>query len=203
MYEFPPSAPPPESLTKDVVQHLSKEIETTTNNMMAFRTRIGFGLLVGPFLLLGSLIVAAKGQPMATNLKWYAWPALLVVIVCYLGIAYIASKIEAQAWAQCDKWRKLIGELCKTPSRELDETILESKPFWRVWVLHREWNGIKTGYMVGYLLLFVAVIAAVFIVNAGTAEPANHSGSGATFRIEQVTPTYQISGDENKELPKK
>jgi uncharacterized membrane protein len=94
MFEFPPSAPRPESLTKDVVQHLSKEIETITNNMMAFRTRIGFGLLVGPFLLLGSLIVAAKGQPIATNLKWYGWPALLVVIVCYLGIAYIASKLK-------------------------------------------------------------------------------------------------------------
>jgi hypothetical protein len=52
----PPTPPSPlEALTKDVIQHLSKEIETTTNSMMAFRTRIGFGLLVGPFLLLGSL----------------------------------------------------------------------------------------------------------------------------------------------------
>jgi hypothetical protein len=86
---------------------------------------------------------------------------------------------------------------------EIDETKLESRPLWRVWILRWEWNGVRTGYMVGYLLLFVAVIAAVFMVNAGTPEPANYSGRGATFRIEQVTPPPQVSGEENKELPKK
>jgi hypothetical protein len=202
MCEFPPSAPPPESLTKDLVQHLSKEIETTTHNIMVFRTRIGFGLLVGPFLLLGSLIVGAKGQPVTTNLK-SAWPALVVIIVCYLSIAYIASEIEAQAWEQCNKWREIIGDLCRNPPNQIDYTKLKSKPLWQVWILKREWPGVTIGYLVGYLLLFVAVIAAVFIVNAGTQAPANCSGCGATFRIEQVTPTPQVSGDENKQLPKK
>ncbi len=195
MFEFPPSVPP-ESLTRDVVQHLSKEIETTTNGMMTFRTRIGFGLLVGPFLLLGSLIVGAKGQPVAIHLRWYGWLALPIVVLCYLGIAYIASEIEAQAWEQCDRWREMIGDLCKTPSIEIDYTKLRSKVLWRaktlrrIPILQRDWNGVTTGYLVGYLLLFVTVIAAVFIVNA--AAPENHTNSEPpTFRIELVTPTPQ------------
>ncbi len=205
MFEFPSSQP--ESLTKDVVQHLSKEIEITTNNIMVFRTRIGFGLLVGPFLLLGSLIVGAKGQPVATHLRWYGWLALPIVIFCYLVIAYIASEIEVQAWEQCDRWRRLIGELSRTPSMKLGDTKLESKLLWRIeWlrrvpILRRNWNGVTTGYLVGYLLLFVAVIAAVFLVNA--AAPENHSDNGPTFRLEVVTPTPQVSDGENKGLPKK
>ncbi len=151
--------PPPEDLTEKIVAHLSKEIETTSNNMMVFRTRIGFGLLVGPFLLLGSLVVGAKGQPISFNLRWYEWlPALVVILFCYLGIAYIASQIEAQAWEQCNRWRNLMGRLYKNPSAKMAEKDMESNQ-------HRS----KAGYMVGYSFLFFAVLAAVFIVkNAGT-----------------------------------
>jgi hypothetical protein len=204
---MPPIDPPPESLTKDLLQHLSKEIETTSNNMMVFRTRIGFGLLVGPFLLLGSLIVGAKGQPVATHLRWYAVPAIVVVFGCYLVIAYIASEIEAHALEQCNRWREIIGGLCKKPPMEIDSTKLKSKLLWRVeWlrrvpILRRDWNGVTTGYVVGYVLLFVAVIAAVFLVNA--AAPENRSDSGPPFRIELVTPTPQVSDNGNKSLPKK
>lgn len=185
MYEFPPSTPPPENLTKDVIQHLSKEIETTNNNMMAFRTRIGFGMFVGPFVLLGSFIVAAKGQPVSFTLTSRGKVALVVDVVCFLGIAYIASQIEAQSLKQCDRWRTLIADLSRTPPPEMDRAKL---------TVHLNWHGLNgpfMGYVVGYFLLFVAVIAAVVIVNSGTVAPESQSGSGATFRIEQVTPTPQ------------
>lgn len=98
------SVEPPqnESLAKELLLCLSKEIETTSNNIMLFRTRIGFGLLVGPFLLLGSLIVGAKGQPVSFNLGKLGWTALGVDIICFVGIAYIASEIETQALEQCN-----------------------------------------------------------------------------------------------------
>jgi hypothetical protein len=166
-----------ESLTKELILYLSKEIETTMTVMMAFRTRVGFGMFIGPFLLLGSFIVGAKGQPVSFNLTWSGGVALLVDAVCFLGIAYIAARIEAQALKQCNKWRELIWELRKDPSFQPKE---------------KEWKlpvQARAGYLAGYFLLFISVVAAVFIIkNAGTVEAPKSVETGATFRIEQVSP---------------
>jgi|SRR5215213_1419863 len=176
----------PEILTKEFMLCLSKEIETTMTNIMAFRTKVGFGMFVGPFLLLGSFIVGAKGQPVSFNLNWYGKGALIVDFVCFLGIAYIASQIEAQALEQCNTWRRIIGRLHKEPSMKVDSAELESNLRWG----RRRWNGPKAGYLVGYSLLFFSVLAAVFIIkNAGTVQALNPAGTGATFRIEQVPPS--------------
>jgi hypothetical protein len=43
-----------------LIDHLSREIETHTKNMMTFRARINFAVFVGPFVLLGSIMVSAK-----------------------------------------------------------------------------------------------------------------------------------------------
>ena len=45
-----------------LIDHLSREIETHTKNMMTFRARINFAVF-GPFVLLGSIMVSAKGVP--------------------------------------------------------------------------------------------------------------------------------------------
>ena len=118
-----------EILAKELMLCLSKEIETTTTNMMAFRTKVGFGMFVGPFLLLGSFIVGAKGQPVSFNLNRFVLGALVVDVVCFLGIAYIAAQIEAQALKQCNKWRGLIGSLRTNPSVEIDSSQLELNLF--------------------------------------------------------------------------
>ncbi len=60
-----------EDLTSEVIQCLSKEIETTTNNATVFRSRISFAVFFGPFIILGSFVVAAKGLPIVLNRdKW-------------------------------------------------------------------------------------------------------------------------------------
>jgi hypothetical protein len=145
----------------ELMQCLSKEIETTTTNMMAFRTRIGFGMFVGPFVLLGSIIVAAKGQAVSFQPNWYVWAALGVDVICFLGIAYIASQIEAQAIKQCNKWRGLIADLSEGPSKGIDKTKLEANLRWG------RWPGVETAYLVGYFLLFLSVVAAVVIMLKG------------------------------------
>jgi hypothetical protein len=163
-------------LTKELVLHLSKEIETASNNAMTFRTRIGFGLLVGPFVLLGSIVVGAKGQPISFNLTFYGWLAVIAMLGCYLGIAYIASAIEAQAWDQNNRWRNLIARLHENPSARIGPTEMQTTP-------HRSY----AGYVVGYILLFLSVFAAGFIVNnAGTPELQKPAETGHIFRIEPV-----------------
>jgi len=156
---------------------LSKEIETTMTSIMAFRTRVGFGMFVGPFLLLGSFIVGAKGQPVSFNLTLSGKIAIVVDLACFLLIGLIAAKIEGQAYDRCNKWRKLILRLRNDPKAEVHDAELV--------VRHQAYFG----YLAGFFLLFVSVIAAVFIIkNAGTVEPPKSAGAGPTYRIEQLSP---------------
>jgi hypothetical protein len=166
---MPPIDPPPENLTKDLIQHLSKEIETTSHNIMLFRTKIGFALLIGPFLVLGSLVVSAKGQPIVFNLRGWGWLAVAVIALCYFGIAFIGAEIEAGNANQSNRYRDLIVALRNDPSLEIKQGQLKAT------------QRMRAGYMGAYCLLFLSVVATVFIVkNIGTPEPSTRSTSGAT-----------------------
>ncbi len=43
------------------IVYLSKEIETVTTSLMTFRTRISFTVLLGPFIVMGSVLFATRG----------------------------------------------------------------------------------------------------------------------------------------------
>jgi len=45
-----------------LIDYLSKEIETQTNSLMAFRERVNFAVFIGPFVLLGATLYG-KGIP--------------------------------------------------------------------------------------------------------------------------------------------
>lgn len=171
-----PAEPDP-NLTKELMVSLSKEIDTTMTSLMAFRTRIGFGMFVGPFVLLGSFIVGAKGQPVSFNLTTWGWIALVVDLVCFLLIGFIAANIELQAFGQCNRWRKLMLRLRDKPSAKIENDELEVIP----WAY--------SGYFCSFLLLFVSVVAAVVIIkNAGIVEPTKPAGAVPIYRLEQVSP---------------
>ncbi len=167
----------PDNLTKEFIMSLSKEIETTMNGIINFRTRVGFGMFVGPFVLLGSFIVGAKGQPVSLDLARVGWVAPLVVIVCFLLIGLVAAHIEAQAYEQCNRWRQLIWRLSRDPSIDVDEDKdlrVRARPY--------------AGYSLCFLLLFVGVVAAVVIIkNAVSVEPAKLVGPATTSRSEQFS----------------
>src|SRR5438874_12042666 len=85
-------------LTNGIVEYLSKEIETTTNNLMTFRTKISFAVLIGPFLVLGSFLVAAKGIPISLEPGRMGWLAIGFEGLCFLALAYVCARIEGDAW---------------------------------------------------------------------------------------------------------
>lgn len=96
-----------------IIDHLSKEIETMSNNTITSRNRISFSLWVGPFLLLGSLIVGSeKGGYVLNNPGWEAWAILIGASLLFFGmIAYIIGQIEEGAWDKCNEWRECIIHL--------------------------------------------------------------------------------------------
>lgn len=140
-----------------LIEYLSKEIETQTNNLMAFRERINFAVFIGPFVLLGATLYG-KGLP---NVSWgavseRAWVGislgLVGLILSYLTMGIACSLIEVHIWKQCNKWRERIAEI----SRGHDSGFtLEQLQF-----NHR----IKRGYLWVYLAMVVAFVSAIALV---------------------------------------
>lgn len=100
-----------------LIDYLSKEIETQSKNLMAFRERINFAVFIGPFVLLGALLY---GRGIIPRINWVgltraAWIGfvlgLLFAILSYLTLGIACSRIEKHMWDQCNIWRKRIAEI--------------------------------------------------------------------------------------------
>ena len=94
-------------LSKELIEYLSKEIETVTNGMMVFRSRISFAVLVGPFLILGTLVYAAKDLPGSKQFGFWEWLLAGGIGVFYLTLAFLSGRIEEDGWRQCNVWKEL------------------------------------------------------------------------------------------------
>lgn len=105
-------------MTHDVnlIEHFSKEIETHTNNLMIFRTRIMMSLFIGPFVALGAVLVASKGRPLHLKFDCGTWLALAVILLSYFAMGIAGAWIEKHTWHQCNKWRFLIVQIARGPT---------------------------------------------------------------------------------------
>ena len=121
---------------------------------MVFRSRIAFAVFFGPFVILGSFVVATKGLPTSLNLDLWFWLVLVIGCGCFVTLAYICSRIEKEAWRQCNQWRKLIARLHDNPSSKITEE-------------ENEWEerNLKVIYIVAYCLLLTTFICAIFIIS--------------------------------------
>ncbi len=91
-----------------LIDHLSKEIETLTNNTLTYRVRAAFTIWIGPFVLLGALIIATKGNIEFQTESGTFWIAVIIAAVSYYGLGVAAAIVEEQAWDQCEDWRRAI-----------------------------------------------------------------------------------------------
>jgi hypothetical protein len=138
-------------LEDKIIEYLSKEIETQTNNLMTFRTRVSFAALIGPFFLLGSLIVAARRLPKANNL-WLIAGGLLLMILSYLTLGWAASEIERHTWHQCNVWRGFIAEIFGGNSKNITAEKLEFR------------ENFRRAYLVSYGAMAIAFASALLII---------------------------------------
>jgi hypothetical protein len=142
------------SFEKELIEYLSKEIETHTNNLMTFRSRISFAGLFGPFLLLGSVLVATKhipGQvaPVSGN-KWIVAGSGLVL--SYVALAWAGAAVEKHVWRQCNVWRGLIAQLSQGERVSLTENELKFK------------ERLRLGYVFCFVAMSLAFVCVVFML---------------------------------------
>jgi hypothetical protein len=140
-----------------LIDYLSKEIETQTNNLMTFRERINFAVFVGPFVLLGATLYG-KGLP---DVHWGQITgkglaglifSFVGLMLSYLTMGIACSLIEVHIWKQCNKWRERISEISigHNTGFTLEQLKFE----------HR----IKRGYLWVYSAMIIAFASAITLV---------------------------------------
>lgn len=156
-----------ENLSREIIAYLSKEIETTSNSMMGFRSKVGSALFTVPFLLLGSLVSAMHGVSISIHLGAIEWVAITIVCLCAFALAFVSGRIEEDGWRQCNLWRKLISELQKDPTVEINERNVRKDS---LGVDPVDW--VKWSYLLAFMLLLVTFLCSLFILSRVRTTPA-------------------------------
>jgi len=105
-------------LKSELIQHLSKEIETHTSGITDFRAKTSFTLLVGPFIVLGSFLVLAKTLNVKLPFNKVNIALLIFMGLCFMAMGYACSRIEKDVWDQNNRWRAEIRRLSGILSEE-------------------------------------------------------------------------------------
>ncbi len=141
----------------EMIKYLTKEIETLSTNTTNCRNRISFSLWVGPFLVLGSIIVATQRNGFSLNMQTRGtWIAIVLAALGFWGLGIIAGEVEAGAWNKCNEWRqciiKLQGEEAIT-AEELEALILYEP------IVHR----VTRVYMYVFLIILIIFAATAYL----------------------------------------
>jgi hypothetical protein len=137
-----------------LIDHLTKEIEVQNNNMMTFRTRANLPVFLGPFIVLGSVVIGQKQIPQGITMDTMTFIAIGGLAASYLGMGLAAAHIELSMAKQCNKWRDLITKIVTddTTTTEKIQAGLKYHP-----ISYR-------GYMAVYFAMFVGFICVLTII---------------------------------------
>lgn len=138
------------SLRSEVVKHLSREIETHSQYLTVFRSRIAFTVLVGPFVILGYLLVTSKPTGASHWDHLQTWLCVAVGVL-YLALGFCGSRLDQHGTDQCNKWRRAILKISE--GNDVDEKdILISDPL--LWPYMATFSVILlVAFFAGWLLL--------------------------------------------------
>lgn len=107
-----------EPLRGELIKHISAEIVTHQEWLATLRSRMGFTVLIGPFFVLGSVLIATKSTP--TTMHWptecSAWAPFIGAILCFLGLGVYGAYLDKHGTEQCDVWRAKLVSVAKGES---------------------------------------------------------------------------------------
>lgn len=134
-----------------LIDHLSQDIATHTSYLASFRSRVAFTILIGPFVLLGSFLIATKGEIPAVHLGLYDWAAIVVTCLCYLTLGVYGATLDKHVVQQCNTWRTQIELLHEDSSNKIGDIRFEHK------------NQV-IAYFTALALVLVAFVAIVYVL---------------------------------------
>lgn len=141
-----------QELEKAHIEYLSKEIETVSTYQMTFRARIGFTVLIGPFIVMGSVLIATKGKLVlpASNTAFYSAAGLAAFLYCLFGVW--GALHENHLCFLCDQWRDTIARYVGPPR---DPAKLWGKKFLMA----------LAGYLGGCILVLLVFFATIYCLS--------------------------------------
>jgi len=137
-----------------LIDHLTKEIEVQNNNMMTFRTRANLPVFLGPFIVLGSVVIGQKQTPKGLSIDALTITAIVGLAASYLAMGLAAARIEVSMAKQCNRWRDLIAKIV-TDDTTITENIQHQLKYTPV--------GYR-GYVAVYFAMFVGFICVLTII---------------------------------------
>jgi hypothetical protein len=137
-----------DSLRVELIKHLSAEITSSTEFLHTLRSRMAFNVLLGPFLVPGSFVVAATKTAIFWPKGPWPWVGLSLAVISYFGLGLYGSQIDKHLTRQCDLLRdKLLFVAKNNPIGEMRIDSSEELG-WR----H------KLAYLTGFLIVVLAFI---------------------------------------------
>jgi len=147
--------------SKEIIKALSEEITKGSDRIIAFRNRVAFLTWIGPIVVLGSVVVAAKGNlPIRVVNVWGTVIPGIIIVVCYLGLGVVAAKIEKHAWNHVNSVRNILLSLATDDSYE--------------WKISDYRDNINRRIVMAYSLACVLVITAAVCMTVMTFSISTH-----------------------------
>lgn len=174
-----PATYSPVEFQKELIQHLSLEIDTHKKMIFDWRARAAFYWLVGPFVAIGSVVVITKQVPQFSSLHGWGLVAAITACGSFVVMGVLGAKMEAGMWDQINIWRETIRRLTKPASDVLTENdVIETQR-------------VMTGYVCAHLLLLLALLTTLFLLSQSPV--INASSSPATATPAQATAPNSVT----------
>lgn len=137
---------------KEFIEHLSRDIASHTSFLMTFRSRMAFTILIGPFILLGSFLIATQANDPVISIETDETWAIVIACVCYMGLGVYGAVLDMIVTRQCDIWRNQIESL-HTESTKGNEDI--GYQYMLMW-----------SYVCGMALALMSFLSIAYFVNS-------------------------------------
>ena len=132
------------------IEHLSRDIANHTTYLMTLRSRMAFTVLIGPFVLLGSFLIATKGIVAANSFGTDTALAIVIACLCYLLLGVYGAMLDKHVTRQCNIWRRQIDSLRKDRPEKIGDIGFEHKPI--------------RAYLTGMVLLLLSFVSIVYLL---------------------------------------
>ncbi|GEM_PF-2613934 len=161
---------------KELIEHLSREIQSYTKAMMDFRSRINFTLYVGPFVLMGSYLIATRDSSFCIVWDTFTifWSIFLGIIWLLLGLT--GSILEEHIWDKCNEWRRLIFQLQSNNPVVLTQEDLIFE------------HHLRRCYILVHLNLLASIVLVLVILNHQPAPTSSTTTPAANSSIKELAP---------------
>lgn len=116
----------PNEIRPAVIKQFAEEIQNASDSVNSLRTRMAFTIWIGPYVVLGSVIVATNGKVDLDMSRLFVG-GLSLAAAGYLALGYLAGRVERYALLRCNELRHCITKMATTghfyERRYLDEVL--------------------------------------------------------------------------------